>query len=131
MQFPENLQVLIVEDNTEFADMLQAMLRHVGIAPQRAASGEAALQMVAQQRPDVMLLDLNLGGMSGWQVLEKVREDAAQKHVAVIVTTAFSDAANRVMGKLQEIDRYLIKPFTPQQLYDAIETVINAGKLSL
>lgn len=127
MKLPSDLQVLLVEDNLEFAEMVRAMLGYMGVAPQHVPNGEAAVAYLTEQRPDVVLLDLNLGGMSGWQVMEFVHERYGAA-VRVIITTAFSDPANRVMGKLQEIDRYLVKPFTPQQLHDAIQQVIAKDK---
>ena len=90
-----------------------------------AADGQHALETYHRIKPDLILLDLNLPDMRGWNVLDEIRrlaEDDPTNYPLpkVIVTTAYSDPANRVMGKLQDIIQYLVKPFTPTEVEKAV-----------
>ena len=103
---------LVVEDNTDLAELIQAMLSRLGIESRHAASGFAALDDLDDRLPDVLLLDINMPGMTGWQVLENVKERYPDFAFPVIVLTALSDPANRLIGKLQKhVFRYVTKPF--------------------
>lgn len=106
-----NPLALIVEDSPEMARVLTLALERSGILTMHAASGPEALQTLADRRPDVMLLDIGLPDMSGWEVLEAVKNKLPLVAFPVIVLTAFNDPANRLVGKLQpRVFRYLTKP---------------------
>lgn len=122
--------ILMVEDDAELANFNQIVLKRAGFVAQHAANGEQAIAIIDQRRPDVMLLDLNLPGMSGWQVLEYMNGRYGENSVPVIVTTAQSDPANRVVGKLQEVYRYLVKPFERRELLAAIESALGISALN-
>lgn len=112
--------VLIVEDTQEFADLAQLILTRAQIASHLASSGEEAIAYLTTSRPDLILLDLSLGDINGWEVLEFVTRQYGEHSIPVIVTTAHNDPANRLVGKLQDIASYLVKPFGAQQLVDAV-----------
>lgn len=121
--------VLLVEDSPDFAAMTLSVLKHVGIHATHADTGEKALDYLSKNKPDLILLDLNLGGMSGWQVLEFVKDNYGQHEVPVIVVSAFSDNANRIIGRLQYVRHYLVKPFTPQEMFNALDDVLELYKV--
>ena len=80
--------------------------------------------MYHAEHPDLVLLDLALPDMAGWKVLDTIKEQQrGEKLPAIIVISAYSDAANRLMGKLQSVHSYLIKPFRPD---DVEKVVANA-----
>jgi len=118
-------RVLVVEDTQEFADIARMILTRANIESHHANSGEEAIIYLESERPDLILLDLNLGDITGWDVLEFVTSQYGQNSIPVIVTTAHSDPANRLVGKLQEIASYLVKPFSAQQLLGAVNAVRN------
>lgn len=119
-------RVLIVEDKHEFANIARVVLTRAGIDSHHAATGEAAIAWLQTERPDLILLDLYLeDNITGWNVLECATEKYGQNSIPVIVTTAHNDPANRLVGKLQDIAGYLVKPFTGQQLLDAINVARN------
>jgi DNA-binding response OmpR family regulator len=118
-------RILIVEDTQEFADIARIILNRAEIESYHANSGEAAIGYLESDRPDLILLDLTLGDITGWDVLEFVTRKYGENRIPVIVTTAHNDPANRLVGKLQNIASYLVKPFSAQQLVDAVNEVRN------
>lgn len=118
-------QILVVEDTMEFAQLTMLTLERQGFKTAHAPDGETAVEMIAADKPSLILLDLNLPGMSGWQVLEYVTEKYGDGNIPVIVTTAYSDSANRVVGKLRDVHRYLVKPFRPEALREAIDEALG------
>ncbi len=132
MTAPLDLNVLIVEDNQDFAEMILALLKHAGISGETASSGDQAKQVLQRQKPDLLLLDLNLGHkMSGWQVLDFVHHRYGLYSVPVIVVTACTDQLNRLVGRLQYVERYLTKPFTMYELYTVVSEVLELDKIGM
>jgi two-component system response regulator AdeR len=117
--------ILVVEDDPEIANLTLVTLERIGLVAMHANNGRVALDMVDDQKPDLMLLDLNLPEVSGWKVLEYAREQYGDGSFRVIVTTANNDPSNRLVGKLQVVDRYLTKPFTPQELMATVRAVLE------
>lgn len=114
--------ILIIEDTLDFAKLNMLTLRRAGYHVCHVLNGDEAVQIARQYKPDVILLDLNLPGMSGWQVLESIRQF---DDVPIIVTTAYTDGANRIVGKLHRVHRYLTKPYAPAQLLQAVHEVVR------
>lgn len=124
-------KALIVEDSHDVAGIMELTLRHMGIATYRAIDGPAALAFLEDhpdELPDVILLDIGLPGMSGWEVLEIVKNTYPQAVFRVIVLTAFNDPANRLVGKLQDrVVRYMTKPFEVSELAAAVREALDLG----
>lgn len=122
--------VLIVEDTVELARLLQLTLSRVNIRSIIETSGHQALARYFETKPDVVLLDLGLPDMTGWKVLDDIRESANGSGTMpyVIVISAYGDAANRLVGKLQNVHGYIVKPFTPEDVIAAVREVLS-GKV--
>lgn len=117
--------VLIVEDTIELAEIIQATLQQIGLRVFHEAHGTRAIERYFEVSPDVVLLDLALPDTSGWKVLDAIRErewDGTRPHIIVI--TAYGDPANRLMGKLQDVHGYLIKPFMPDDVEREVRKVL-------
>lgn len=120
--------VLIVEDAFELAEILQITLRRLKLTTAHESFGERALQRFEELRPEIVLLDISLPDMPGWQVLENIKELSRVEGVdmpIVIVITALGDPANRLIGKLQGVYRYLIKPFTPREVEQIVREALS------
>lgn len=121
----QSYNILVVEDDPNYAMLTMAMLKRAGFEARHAQDGEVALSLAQESKPDLILLDLNLPGMSGWQLLDGIKEAYGEDSFRVIVTSAYNDSANRLVGKLQTVSHYLTKPFTPQQLIHVIGDVME------
>lgn len=126
MQTPS---ALIVEDAFELAEILQITLRRMKISAVHESFGSRAFERYNELQPDLVLLDISLPDIPGWQVLENIREQnraTGGTMPIVIVITAFGDPANRLIGKLQGVYRYLIKPFTPREVEQVVREALSS-----
>jgi two-component system, OmpR family, response regulator len=113
------LSVLIVEDAPDTAESLALFLRLHGQAVRVAHTGPAALAACADARPDVVLLDIGLPGMSGWEVAERVRRTVAPAPLLVAVT-GYGTAADEQKSAAAGIDLHLLKPVDPDVVLDLL-----------
>lgn len=121
------VRALIVEDTRDLAVILQKALTIINVESHIAMSGQAAVEAFYTVDPDILVLDIGLPDVNGWRVLDeikRIRNEGSLSRPHVIVITAFGDPANRLMGKLQGIDAYLLKPFTPRELQHTVRTVL-------
>ncbi|MAU13056.1 MAG: hypothetical protein CL607_24780 [Anaerolineaceae bacterium] len=122
-------QVLIIEDTIELAEVMQATLQELGFDATIATTGKTGLKMIQDAMPGMLFMDLGLPDMTGWKIIEDAKS-LYQAHnlplPKIIVVTAYGDAPNRVIGKLQNIHSYLIKPVTPAQLEQTVQEVMSA-----
>jgi two-component system response regulator MtrA len=106
-------RVLVVDDDPALAEMLGIVLRSEGFTPSFVADGERALSAFREARPDMVLLDLMLPGMSGIDVCRSIR---AESGVPIVMLTAKSDTVDVVLGLESGADDYVVKPFKPKEL---------------
>jgi two-component system, OmpR family, alkaline phosphatase synthesis response regulator PhoP len=119
-------RVLIVEDTVELGEVIQATLQRMHVMAFCETHGLQALKRYEEIQPDLVLLDIGLPDMTGWKVLDAMKESKAIfKRPAIVVITAYGDPANRLMGKLQGVDSYLIKPFTPNEVETVVREVLG------
>jgi DNA-binding response OmpR family regulator len=120
------LPVLIVDDNVDLAEMVRIALTNAGIECQVAIGGTAALEYVAAHPVRMMVLDISMPDMTGWQVLETLKARYPEQQFPVMMLTAFSDPANKLIGKLQDrVAHYMVKPFHPQALVKAVKDTLE------
>jgi CheY-like chemotaxis protein len=119
--------VLIVEDTTELAEVISATLERMNMKTVTETHGAKALARIADLKPDVILLDIGLPDITGWQFLEGIKENnILDKMPIVIVITAYGDPANRLIGKLQSVHDYLIKPFTADEVEKVVQRALSS-----
>jgi DNA-binding response OmpR family regulator len=111
---------LIVEDHPDQAQMVAGLLRFRNFEPIVAGTGEAGLKLAREHRPDVVILDLMLPDISGFDVCRQLRSDRATMLTPVVMLTALGDATNRVQGFRVGANAYVTKPYGMQELIDAI-----------
>jgi len=116
---------LHVEDDLAIAKLVQIGLRGMPLELHHVASGDLAMDWLDEHRPELILLDINLPGADGWEVLDFAKRKHGARGFKVIVTTARRDAVSRATGEIHFVDKYLIKPYTMQQLQAAIEEVMT------
>lgn len=124
------IYALIVEDDNEVGTLIQRTLAASGIEGQHVNSGHLALNALGLHKPDVMILDIAMPGMNGWEVLEAIKAVYYETNFPVIVLTAYDDPTNKLIGKLQNrVFRYLTKPFEITQLTGVVReaTMAHSG----
>ena len=102
--------LLIVDDEPQVRKLLETLLQHEGYQTICASSGEEALQVVAQQAPDLILLDIMMPGMDGYEVASQLKSDDATAGIPIIMLSALSDAGARVSGLESGAEEFLSKP---------------------
>lgn len=119
--------VLVVEDSPMFRRMLSDMLQSLGYTRVlEAFSGQAALELLAEQRPDLVCLDLTLPDISGYEVCEFIRSTPVLQDVPVLMISARTQTMDRAQAEEAGASGYLIKPFTPEELPQQVERVMAA-----
>lgn len=113
---------LIVEDHPDQAEMVARLLRLRDYEPVVAETGESGLLMVRQLDPDVVLLDLMLPDINGFDVCRRLRSDPVTMLTPVVMLTALGDNENRTQGFRVGANAYVTKPYGMQELFDAIAT---------
>ena len=119
-------RILIVEDDLTVAEVVVDYLRHAGLEPRHAVDGQAALEIAAAWRPDLVVLDLMLPGVSGLEVCRRLREERdTQAPLPVIMLTALGEERDRVLGLESGADDYVTKPFSPRELTLRVQAVLR------
>lgn len=121
-------RILVVEDEPSVGEVVSLYLRRAGYQVIVARDGRDALDILDRDFPSLVLLDLMLPHVDGWQILEWVR---ARSNVPVIVLTARRDETDRIAGLEQGADDYITKPFSPQELVSRVRAVLRRGRTDL
>ena len=125
MTTPTSDRVLVVDDESDIVALVAYHLAKAGYKVSTASTGADALGLARQERPALIVLDLMLPGMSGYQVLEQLRADATTHDVAVLMLTARREEADRIQGLSLGADDYLTKPFSPQELVLRVGAILR------
>ncbi len=118
-------RVLVVDDDPALAEMLGIVLRSEGFLPSFVADGERALAAFRESRPDIVLLDLMLPGMSGIDVARAIRTESG---IPIVMLTAKSDTVDVVLGLESGADDYVVKPFKPKELVARMRARLRRGE---
>jgi DNA-binding response OmpR family regulator len=117
---------LIIEDDQSMGRVMQITLERSGFQTAYAPNGFAALNLIEQRIPDVVLLDIAMPGMNGWESLAAINEQYPSAKFPVIILSAFDDQTNKTIGALQEqVYRYIVKPFDPSFLLKTVREALG------
>jgi two-component system, OmpR family, phosphate regulon response regulator PhoB len=118
-------RVLIVDDEPDILALCTYHLAKAGYRVSTSASGPEGLRAAREERPALIVLDLMLPGISGFEVLERLRADVATRDVAVLMLTARREEPDRIRGLSLGADDYLTKPFSPQELVLRVAAILR------
>jgi DNA-binding response OmpR family regulator len=125
MQLSNQKTVVYIEDDPEMIDLVTLIVGKRGYQVKGAHGGREGLDMVYQSVPDLILLDLMMPDMDGWDVYHQLKATETLKNIPVIIITAKSQEIDRVLGlHIAKVDDYVSKPFRPQELIDSIDKVL-------
>lgn len=118
----EAKRILIVDDEPQIAEVLEQYLLDEGFAIEKAQDGSSAVHVFKSSRPDLVILDLKLPGMSGLEAFHQMR---AESDAPIIMLTSRSDEVDRVIGLELGADDYITKPFSPREVVARVKTVLR------
>jgi len=118
--------ILCIEDEPEMIDLIRLILTRRGFEVRGANGGKEGLEAIRAKRPDLILLDLMMPDMDGWEVYQQMKANEQMRDIPVIVVTAKAQSINKVLGlHIAKVDDYIAKPFSPQELMSSVEKVLS------
>ena len=121
-------RILIIEDEAAIRDMLSYVLHTADMEVVEAADADAALVAISDSRPDLILLDWMLPGISGLDLARRLRHDKETAGIPIIMLTARGEEGDRVYGLDAGVDDYVVKPFSPRELVARIRAVLRRSQ---
>ena len=119
-------RVVCIEDEPEMIDLVRLILGRKGFEVVGANGGLEGLALVASEKPDLVLLDLMMPDMDGWEVYQRMKSDEALRDIPVVVVTAKAQSIDKVLGlHIAKVDDYITKPFGPQELLESVEKILG------
>jgi DNA-binding response OmpR family regulator len=116
--------ILVIEDEQDVAELLQARLESAGYDVHVESEGQKGLSYAAEHRPDLVILDLMLPDIDGYQVCRTLQEDAKPWTIPVLMLTAKDQPADKLVGFLRGAGAYLTKPYEASELLSTIEVLL-------
>jgi len=123
-----NEKILIVEDNPVHTRLIEMTLRAKNYTILKATNGEEALVIATRERPDLIIMDLNLPQMTGFEVTKKLRENPAFRHTPIIALTAYAMRGDKEKAIESGCDMYMTKPINTRELPRVIAEMLSAGE---
>src|SRR6185503_20140577 len=119
-------RILCIDDEPEMIDLIRLILSRKGFEVSGATGGEAGIYKVREEKPDLVLLDLMMPDMDGWEVYQQMKADETTRNIPVIVVTAKAQNIDKVLGlHIAKVDDYITKPFSPAELLASVEKILN------
>lgn len=119
--------ILIVDDEENIAHSLNFLMEKAGYSVRIAGDGEKAIEAIEEARPDLILLDINMPRMNGYQVCESVRANPEWKDILIVMLTAKGRDIEREKGLAMGADDYIIKPFSTQEVVEKVRGMLDGG----
>lgn len=128
---PEKINTIIyIEDDQDMIDLVTLILTRRGYSIKGANGGVLGLDMVTSELPDLVLLDLMMPDLDGWDVYQQMKAMSKTRDIPVIAITAKSQAIDRVLGlRIAKVDDYICKPFSPNELISSIERILDRKRV--
>ncbi|MBN2147609.1 MAG: response regulator [Anaerolineales bacterium] len=119
-------RLVYIEDEEEMIDLVTLVLGRRGYEVIGANGGRQGLDLVRKELPDLVLLDLMMPDMDGWDVYHHLKAEDDTRDIPVIIVTAKAQSIDKVLGlHIAKVDDYIAKPFSPQELLDSIEKILR------
>jgi DNA-binding response OmpR family regulator len=122
-------RVVCIEDEPEMIDLVRLILGRRGFNVIGANGGIEGLETVRREKPDLVLLDLMMPDMDGWEVYQQIKADEVLREIPVVVVTAKAQSIDKVLGlHIAKVDDYITKPFGPQELLASVEKILGIAE---
>jgi two-component system, OmpR family, response regulator VicR len=118
-------KICIIEDEPAMIELVSLILKNRGFEVVGAVGGQEGLELISKTKPDLVLLDLMMPDMSGWDVYQHMKADDGMKGIPVIVVTAKAQSIDKVLGlHIAKVQDYITKPFSPNELVESVKKVL-------
>jgi DNA-binding response OmpR family regulator len=121
-------KILLVDDEEDILDFLELILDEQGYSVIKANSGREALAAAQMNRPELILLDIMMPEMDGWEVLKLLKADEEVSHIPVAMLTARTEMKDKIQGLQEGAIDYICKPFATKELLDKLEIILSQVK---
>ncbi len=120
------IRIVCIEDEQEMIELVKLILSRRGYEVFGAQGGRVGLELIKAVKPNLVLLDLMMPEMDGWEVFQNMKNDEAMKNIPVIVVTAKAQNIDKVLGlHIAKVDDYITKPFGPSELLSSVLRVLQ------
>jgi DNA-binding response OmpR family regulator len=128
----QSKRLAYIEDEAEMIDLVRLILGRRGYTVMGANGGREGLELIRKEKPDLVLLDLMMPDMDGWDVYHQIKSEEIIRDIPVIVITAKALNIDKVLGlRIAKVEDYIAKPFSPQELLERVDQVLSKqGKSS-
>ena len=121
-------RILYIEDEKEMLDLTRIVLEREGYEMLAAVGGADGIEAVKREKPDLVLLDLMMPDVDGWEVYRQMKADKEVADIPVIIITARTQSIDKVLGlKVAKVADYITKPFGPSDLINSVKKVLDSG----
>ncbi|MGC9399032.1 MAG: response regulator transcription factor [Anaerolineae bacterium] len=122
----KHYRVVCIEDEPEMIDLIKLILNRRDFELVGAVGGREGLETVRRLKPDLVLLDLMMPQVDGWEVYQQMKADPELRNIPIIVVTAKAQSIDKVLGlHIARVDAYVTKPFGPEELMASVKSVLN------
>lgn len=121
-------KIMVVDDEPYIARVIKFKLEQEGYTVISANDGQSGLQKIKEEKPDLVLLDVMMPGLSGYEVCQKIKEDADLAGIPVVILTAKGQERDREQGLTMGASDYITKPFSPNRLLELVKNMIGDAK---
>lgn len=119
-------KIVYIDDDIEMINLIKLILERKNYLFFSALGGQAGLQLIQEKHPDIILLDLMMPDVDGWDLYQQIKSNDQIKDIPVVIITAKAQPIDRILGiQVAKVDDYLTKPFKTQVLLDTIEKLMN------
>ncbi len=119
-------RILCIEDEPEMIDLIRLILERKGFEVLGAVGGQEGLDAIRREKPDLVLLDLMMPDVDGWEVYRQMKADEELQNTPVVVVTAKAQSIDKVLGlHIAKVDDYVTKPFGPGDLAESVDRVLK------
>lgn len=119
-------KIVYIDDDIEMINLIKLILDRKDYSFFSAVGGQAGLQLILETQPDLILLDLMMPDVDGWDLYQQIKSIDILKDVPVVIITAKAQPIDRILGiQVAKVNDYLTKPFKPQDLLNTIEKLLN------
>jgi two-component system cell cycle response regulator DivK len=120
-------RVLVIEDHEDNRRILRDLLTSAGYEPLEAVTGEEGVALAETHRPDLILMDIQLPGLDGYEATRRIKANPALRHIPVIAVTSYALSGDEVKAKAAGCDAYVTKPFSPRALLAKVREYLPVG----